>query len=143
MHFSFFTFFSDFVIFQVVKWMFLIFHDFQVSCHISRPTVDIFKYSTFFVFLAIFHVLKCVFLIFCDFQFSRHILGPSVGISHFSRFLVISSFFNSSRRCFSFSMIFIFLAIFHVLQWTFLNFPPFCSFPRHFSRPKVCISHSP
>ena len=28
-HFSFFTFFSDFVIFQVLKWMFLIFHDFQ------------------------------------------------------------------------------------------------------------------
>ena len=27
-HFSFFTFFSDFVIFQVVKWMFIIFHDF-------------------------------------------------------------------------------------------------------------------
>ena len=44
MHFSFFTFFSDFVIFQVVKWMFLIFHDFQFSCHIPRPTVDISKF---------------------------------------------------------------------------------------------------
>ena len=42
-HFSFFTFFSDFVIFQVVKCMFLIFHDFQFSCHIPRPTVDISK----------------------------------------------------------------------------------------------------
>ena len=30
-HFSFFTFFSDFVIFQGVKWMFLFFHDFQFS----------------------------------------------------------------------------------------------------------------
>ena len=28
-------------------------------------------------------------------------------------------------------------------QWTFLNFPPFFSFPRHISRPKVCISHFP
>ena len=26
--------YGDFVIFQVVKWMFLIFHDFQFSCHI-------------------------------------------------------------------------------------------------------------
>ena len=40
-HFSFFTFFSDFVIFQVVTWLFLIFHDFQFSCHIPCPTVDI------------------------------------------------------------------------------------------------------
>ena len=30
MHFSFSTFFSDFVIFQVVKCMFLILHDFQI-----------------------------------------------------------------------------------------------------------------
>ncbi|SFW06090.1 Uncharacterised protein [Chlamydia abortus] len=65
--------------------MFLIFHDFQFSCHIPRPTVDISKFSTFFSFPAIFHVLKCVFLIFHDFQFSRHITGPSVCISHFSR----------------------------------------------------------
>ena len=49
-HFSFFTFFSDFVIFQVVKWMFLIFHDFQFSCHIPCPTVDISKFSNFFSF---------------------------------------------------------------------------------------------
>ena len=49
-HFSFLTFFSDFVIFQVVKWMFLIFHDFQFSCHIPCPTVDIPKFSTFFSF---------------------------------------------------------------------------------------------
>ncbi|SFW07453.1 Uncharacterised protein [Chlamydia abortus] len=100
---SVFTFFSDFVIFQVV-WMFLIFHDFQFSCHIPRPKVDISKFSTFFsfpchisrpkvcishfhtVFLDIFHVLKCVFLIFRAFQFSRHIPGPSVCICHFSVF---------------------------------------------------------
>ena len=39
-----------------------------------------------------------------------------------------SSFFKSSSGCFSFSMIFSVLAIFHVLQWTFLNFPPFSVF---------------
>ena len=68
------------------------------------------------VFLAIFHVLKCVFIIFRDFQFSLHIPGPTVCISHFSRFSVISSFFKSSSGCFSFSMIFSFLAIFLVLH---------------------------
>ncbi|EAA20087.1 hypothetical protein, partial [Plasmodium yoelii yoelii] len=107
--FSFSMSFSFLAIFHVLQWTFL-------------------NFPPFSVFLAIFHVLKCVFLIFRDFQFSRHIPGPSVGISHFSRFLVISSFFKSSRRCFSFFMIFSFLAIFHVLQWTFLNFPPFSVF---------------
>jgi hypothetical protein len=57
-------------------------------------------------------------------------------------------------------MIFSFLAIFHVLQWTFLNFPPFSvflaiflvqkcvfftfrdlQFSYHISGPTVCISH--
>ena len=50
------TYFSDFVIFQVVKWMFLILHDF----------------SDF----VIFQVVKWMFLIFHDFQFSRHIPHP-------------------------------------------------------------------
>ena len=86
MHFSFFTFFSDFVIFQVVKWMFLIFHDFQFSCHIPCPTLTFLNFPLFSVFLAIFHVLKCVFLIFRDFQFSRHIPCPTVDISKFSTF---------------------------------------------------------
>ncbi|SFW04859.1 Uncharacterised protein [Chlamydia abortus] len=49
-------------------------------------------------------------------------------ISHFSRFSVISSFFKSSIGSFSFSMIFSFLAIFHVLQLTHLNYPPFSVF---------------
>jgi hypothetical protein len=92
--------------------------------------VDISKFSSFFSFLAMYHVLKCVFLIFRDFQFSRHIPGPSVCISHFSRFSVISPFFKSSSGCFSFSMVFSFLAIVHVLQWTFPIFQLFqCSSP--------------
>jgi hypothetical protein len=101
--------FSFLSIFHVLQWTFL-------------------SFPPFSVFLAIFHVLKCVFLIFRDFQFSRHIPGPSVGISHFSRFLVISSFFKSSSGCFSFSKIFSFLAIFHVLQRTFQNYPTFSVF---------------
>ena len=43
------TFFSDFVIFQVVKWMFLIFHDFQFSCHIPGPSVCISHFSRILV----------------------------------------------------------------------------------------------
>ena len=83
-----------------------------------------------------------------------------MGISHFSRILVISSFFKSSSGCFSFSLIFSFLAIFPVLQWTFLNFLPFSvflaifqvlkcvflifcdfQFSRHIQGPSVCICH--
>jgi hypothetical protein len=103
---SFFVIFSSLALFQVLQWTFL-------------------NFLPFSVFLAIFHILKCVFLIFRDFQFSRHIPGPTVCISHFSRFPVISSFFKSSRGRFSFSMIFNFLAIFHVLQRTFQIFDLF------------------
>ena len=42
--------------------------------------------------------------------------------------LVISSFFKSSSGCFSFSIIFSFLAKFQVLQGTFLNFLTFSVF---------------
>ena len=116
--FSFFKFFSDFI-FQVVKWMFLIFHDFLLSCHIPRPKVDISKFFTFFTFLRhISHPKVCISH-FRWFSVFSPIRGPSVCISHFSRFLVISSFFKSLSGCFSFSMIFSFLAIFHVLSGHF------------------------
>ena len=98
--------FSFLAIFHVPQWIFL-------------------NFPTFSVFLVLFHLLKYVFLILHDFHFSRHIPVPTVWISHFARFAVISSFFKSSRGCFSFSMIFSFLAIFHVPLWTFLNFLPF------------------
>ena len=139
--FSFSLIFSFLAIFHVLQWTFL-------------------NFPPFSVFLAIFHVLKWVFLIFRDFQFSRHNPGPTVCISHFPNFSVILSFFKTSSGCFSFSMIFRFLAIFHVLQWIFLNFPPFSiflaifhvlkfvflifcdfQFSRHIPGPTVCISH--
>ena len=91
-HFSFFTFFSDFVIVQVLKWMFLVFHGFQFSCHNPCPRWTFLNFPPFSVFLAIFHVLKCVFLISNDFQFSCHIPCPTVDISKFS------SFFSFPRR---------------------------------------------
>ena len=80
--------------------------------------------------------------LFCDFQFSRHIPGPTVCISHFSRFSVISSFFKTSRGCFSFSVIFRFLAIFQVLQCSFLIFHIFQRF-RQFSSRHVDVSYFP
>jgi hypothetical protein len=122
--------------------------------------VDITKFAKFFSFPSHISYPKVCISHFRDFQFSRHFPGPTVCISHFSRFSVISSFFKSSSGSFSFSMIFSFLAIFHLLQWTFLNFPPFsvflyifhvlkCEFPifrdfqfsRNIPGPTVCISH--
>ena len=133
--------FSFLAIFHVLQWTFL-------------------NFPTFLVFLAIFHVLKFVFLIFSDFQFSRHIPCPTVCITPFTRFSLISSFFKSSSGCYSFSMNLSLNNIFHVLQWTFLNFSPFSvflaifhvlkyvflifrdfQFSRHIPGPTVCISH--
>ena len=105
-HFSFFTFFSDFVIFQVFKWMFLILHDFQFSCHISRPTEDISKYSTFF-------------------SFPRHISRPKVCISHFPWFSVFSPYSRSFSVHFSFFTFFSDFVIFQVVKWMFLIFQYF------------------
>ena len=110
-HFSFFTFFSDFVIFQVVKWIIHISMSFifLVKFHVLQWTF--LNFLTFSVFLAIFHVVKCVFLIFYDFQFSRHNPGPTVCISHFSSFPG-------------------FLAIFQILQCAFLSLHVFeCFLP--------------
>ena len=95
-HFSFFTFFSDSVIIQVDKWMFLVFNDFQFLAIFHVLLWTFLNFPPFSVFLVIFHVLKFVFLFFRDFMFSRHIPGPTVCISNFSRFSVISSFFKSS-----------------------------------------------
>ena len=124
-HFSFITFFSDFVIFQVVKWKFLISMIFSFLAIFPVLQWTFLNFPPFSVFLAIFHVLKYVFLILCDFHFCRHIPGPTVCISHFSRFSLISSLFKSSSVCFWYSVICSFLAIFHGLQWTFLIFQLF------------------
>ena len=110
--------------------------------NMARKQWTFLNFLPFSVFLAIFHVLKCVFLIFRDFQVSRHITGPSVCISHFSCILVISSF--SSRQ----------VDVSHFPDFQFScciprptvdisKFSTFFSFPRHISRPKVCISHFP
>jgi len=140
-HFSFFTFFSNFIIFHVVKWIFLIFHDFQFSCLITCPTVDIYKFSTFV-------------------SFPHHISRPKLFIFHFPRFSVFSPYSWSYSVHFSFLTFFSDFVSFQVVKCMFLIFHDFqfschipCptmdiskfstifNFPRHNSRPKVCISH--
>ena len=81
-----------------------IFHIFTVSCHIPCPTECVSHFTRFSVFLAKFHVLSCEFHFSIFFSFVAHIPCPIVCFSHFQLFSV---------------------TIFHVLQWTFLNFPPF------------------
>ena len=142
-HFSLFRFFSDFIIFQVVKWMFRIYHDFQFSCNISCPTVDISKFSKFFSVPCHISRPRVSISHFPRFSVFFHIPGPTVCISHFSRFSVVSSFFQVIKRMF---------LIFHDFQCSchipyptvdISKFFTFFSFPRHISRPKVCISHFP
>ena len=87
-HFSFFPSFSDFVIFQVLKCVFLIFHDFQFSCHIPCPPVDISHFSAFSVFPAIFHVLNCVFLMIHIFSYLAFLRSYSVHSSFFMFFKI-------------------------------------------------------
>ena len=120
MHFSFFTLISDFVIFQVVTWMFLICHDFQLSCHITCPTVDISKFSTFF-------------------SFPRHISRHTVCISHFPWFSVFSPFSRSYSVHFSFFSFFSDFVILQVVKWMFLIFHDF-QFSCHIPCPTVDIS---
>ena len=118
----------------------VIFHDFQFSCHIPRPTVcvshfprlSVFlpyprsysvcsSFCTISVFLNIFQFLQCIFLIFQD----------------FNSFLSYSIFYSV---CVSFSKFFSFLAIFQILQCVCFIFL-MCQFSLHISVPTVCISH--
>ncbi|SFW06969.1 Uncharacterised protein [Chlamydia abortus] len=134
---SHFPFVSDFVIFQVVKWMFLIFHGFQFSCHIPRPTVDISKFSTFSVFLAIFHVLNCIFLIFMIFSFLAIFQVLQCAFTFFTFFSDFVIF--QVVKHFSFFTYFSDFVIFQVVKGMFLIFHDF-QFSCHIPRPTVDIS---
>jgi hypothetical protein len=92
---------------------------FSVSCHISCPTMWFFFISSFVSFLAIFQVLQCVFHIFHVFQVSHHNPNPTVCVSHIPRFSVFLPYSRFYYVHFSFIMFFLFLAIFHVLQFVF------------------------
>ncbi len=160
-HFS--RFFSDLGHFQVVKWMFLIFHDFSVfACHIPRPTVDISKFSTFSVFprhisrpkvcishfpwfsvfFAIFQVLQyCISHFSRFFSDLRHFQVRQVDVSHFPWFSVFLPYSRPTVDISKFSTFFSFsYSHISVLKCVFLIFRDF-QFSRHIPGPSVCISH--
>ena len=158
-HFSFFTFFCDFVIFQVVKWIFLIFHDFQFSCHIPCPTVDISKFSNFFSFRRHISPLKvCMshfpwfsvfwpysmtysvhFSSFIFFNISHHISLPNECYSHSLWFSVFSPYSRSYSVHFSFFTLISDFVIFQTVKWMFLIFHDF-QFSCHIPCPTADIA---
>ena len=99
-HFSRFSVFL--AIFHVLQCVFLIFHDFQFSCHTPCPTVCIFILHVFIV--------------------SRHIPDKTVFVSHFSRFSVFLPYSSSYSVPFSFSTLLLFLDIFQVKKCLCLFF---------------------
>ena len=130
---------------------------FTLSCHIPCCKESVSHFPGFSVFLAIFHVLQCEFLIFLACQYSWHIEGPTVCVSHCPRLSVFSpksrsycvfflfhgfhsfsTYSRSNSMRFSFFMLSVFLAIFHVLTCEFLIFLV-CQFSRHIPGPTVFV----
>ena len=115
-HFTFFTFFS-------------------VSRYISRATVCVSHFPWFSVFLPYSWSYSVHFSFSTFLRVSHDIPGPTVCISRFPRFWAFLTIFQDRTYlvCFSFSMIFSFLAILQVLQCAF-NFSWFYRFLPHISR---------
>ena len=128
-------------IFHVLKCVFLIFRDFQFSRHIQGPTVCISHFSRFSMISSFFKSSEC---------------------SSFSMIFSFLAIFQVLQCAFLFFTFFSDFVIFQVVQWMFLiihdfqfschipcptvdiyKLSNFFSFPRHISRPKVCISHFP
>ena len=112
-----------------------------------------------FVCLFVCFVLFVLFLLDIFFTYISNII-PFPSFPSENHLSSHPTFFKWSSGCFSFSMNFSFLARFHFLQWTFLNFPPFSVFlaifhvrkcvflifrdfqvSHHIPGPTVCISH--
>ena len=162
MYFSFSEIFCFLVIIQVLQWTFLIFYFFQCFLPYYTSYSVCFSFSSFCCFLATIQVLKCLFLIFkvfhcfspCSmsysvcfsfctfFSVSSHISYPTIWVSHFPHLSVFSPYSRSYSVCVSFYTFFRFLAIFQVLQCTFLICYIF-SVSRHISYPTMWVSHFP
>ena len=119
----------------------LFFFIFQFYRHIPGPTVCIIIFHSF-QFFSPYSRSYSVYLILHILQFFWHIPGPTMFISHFSSFQCFSPYFMSNNLCFSFSMIFSFLAIVQVLQCAF-PFSTFLSVSRHIPGQTVFVSHFP
>ena len=138
---SFQKFFTFLAIIQILQCIFLIFDDFQFSCHTPGLTLVQFSFSkflsiflpysrsysvcvsfsTFFSFFIIIQGLQCVYLIFHVFE-------------------CFSPYFMTYSVCFSFSMIFSFLTIFQVLPCAFLIFHIFEYFSPYSRSYTICVS---
>jgi len=154
--------FSFLAIFHVLELTFLIFQLFQVSSPYFTCYNVCFSFSTFSLILP-YSRSYCVHLsFFMFFNISRHISLPKECYSHFLWFSVFLPYSRSYSLQFSFFTFFSDLVIFQLLKCVFLIFHDFqfschipCprvylsklsnffSFPRHISRPKVCISYFP
>ena len=121
MHFSFFTFFSDLNIFQVLHCAFLIFNFLKFTCHIPDHTEFVSHFPCFSALL----------------PYSR---SYNDYFSYFTFFQCFSSYFESYSVCFTFSMILSFLAIFKVLQCTFFIFHVFQYFSPYSRSNSVFVS---
>ena len=72
------------------------------------------------------------------FSVSHHIPGPTMFVSHFPRLSVFSTFSRSYNACVSFYTFFRFLALFQVLECTFLILQGFDSFSKYFRSYNIC-----
>ena len=123
------------------------FSRFSVFRHFSSRQVDVSHFPWFSVFLPYSTSYSGHFKFSTFFSFPCHISRPKVCISHFPWFSVFSPYSRSYCVHFSFFTFcsdfiifqvftwmfqifhdFQFSCIFHVLQWTLLNFPPFSVF---------------
>jgi hypothetical protein len=110
-------------IFQVLRCVFLIFHDFQFPRHTLGPRVWNFHFPPFSVFLHIFQVISVCVSFYMFFSFLAIILILQCVFLFFQVLLCFSPYFISYSVCFLFSMIII--------------------FSRHIPGSTVCISHFP
>ena len=122
MQFSFFTFFS--VSCHIPGHRVFLSHFLCLSIFSTKSRILLCVFFIFSLFLAIFHVLQSVFLISHVFQcFLPNFMSYHVSFT-FSIFFSFVAHIPCPIVCFSHFQLFS-VTIFHVLQWTFLNFPPF------------------
>ena len=99
-----------------------------------------FSFYMIFTFLAIFQFLQCGFLIFHVLQWFHHFSSRHVDVSHFPWYSFLAIFHVPQWIFLNYPTFSVFLAIFQVLKCVFLIFCDF-QFSRHIPHPTVCIYH--
>ena len=102
-----------------------------------------FSFSVIFSILNIRQVLQCVFIFFsCFSELPWHISLPTLCVYHFPWFQFSQLILGPTLYISHFPGLWVFLAVFHVLQCVFLIFHDF-QFSHHIPGPRVCISNFP